>query len=110
MQATWSHEPPDQRFFRLYNLEVETVDSETVGVQLQMAAIEAAIADLMQGFSGMRASLPVPHFGFATKQLVEIADLDTVLDYKGNYSIFALKENNYVTLHQMQDYLDVSDE
>ena len=22
MQAIWSHEPPDQRFFRLYNIDV----------------------------------------------------------------------------------------
>jgi predicted ATP-grasp superfamily ATP-dependent carboligase len=35
--------------------------------------------------------------------------LDTVLGYKGNYMIFALRENNFLTLHMMQDYLDVSD-
>ena len=45
-----------------------------------------------------------------TKKLVEVADLDTVLGYKGNYMIFALKENNYLTLHMMQDYLDVGDD
>ena len=26
MQAIWSHEPPDQRFFRLYNIDVPIVD------------------------------------------------------------------------------------
>ena len=44
------------------------------------------------------------------KKLVDVADLDKVLGYKGNYTIFALKENNYITLHMMQDYLDVGDE
>ena len=37
-------------------------------------------------------------------------DLDNVLAYKGNYMVFALKENNYITLHMMQDYLDVGEE
>ena len=26
MQAIWSHEPPDQRFFRLYNIDVPIVE------------------------------------------------------------------------------------
>jgi hypothetical protein len=41
---------------------------------------------------------------------VEVANLDNVLAYKGNYMIFGLKENNYITLHMMQDYLDVGEE
>jgi hypothetical protein len=45
-----------------------------------------------------------------TKKLVEVAELDTVLGYKGNYMVFALKENNYITLHMMQDYLELGDE
>lgn len=44
------------------------------------------------------------------KKLVEVADLDNVLAYKGNYMVFALKEHNYMTLHMMQDYLDVGEE
>ena len=34
----------------------------------------------------------------------------TVLAYKGNYMVFALKDNHYITLHMMQDYLEVGDE
>jgi hypothetical protein len=44
------------------------------------------------------------------KKLVEVADLDTVLGYVGNYTIFALKENNLLTLCMMQDYLEVGDQ
>ena len=29
MQAIWSHEPPDQRFFRLYDIDVPIVDPRT---------------------------------------------------------------------------------
>jgi hypothetical protein len=52
----------------------------------------------------------MPAFTMTTKKLVEVAELDTVLGYKGNYMIFALKENNYITLHMMQDYLEVGDD
>ena len=55
--------------------------------------------------------MPMPPVTVSTtKKLVEVADLDKVLGYKGNYAIFPLKENNYITLHMMQDYLEVSDE
>ena len=36
----------------------------------------------------------MPAVEVVQKKLVEVADLDTVLGYKGNYTIFALKENN----------------
>ena len=55
-------------------------------------------------------TLPMPEVTVETKKLVEVADLDNVLGYKGNYMIFPLKENNYITLHMMQDYLEVGDE
>jgi hypothetical protein len=42
--------------------------------------------------------------------LAQVADLDTLIGYKGNYSIFPLLDNHYITTHMMQDYLDVSDE
>jgi hypothetical protein len=41
---------------------------------------------------------------------VQIADLDRVLGYKGNYAVFRLKKNNLITLHMMQDYLDIDGE
>ena len=56
------------------------------------------------------ASLPMPSVPSRKKKLSEVADLDNVLAYKGNYMVFALKENNYLTLHMMQDYLEVGDE
>ena len=57
----------------------------------------------------MGVSLVIPPVKTTKKKLVEIADLDTVLGYKGNYAIYALNENNYVTLNMMQDYIEVSD-
>jgi len=109
MQAIWSHEPPDQRFFRLYNIDVPVVIAETAGVSVDLQS-GASMLDALQGWDGASARLPMPATTVTVKKLVEVADLDTVLGYKGNYMLFALKENNYITLHMMQDYLDVGDE
>jgi hypothetical protein len=56
------------------------------------------------------AKLPLPPVQLKVKKLVEVADLDNVIAYKGNYMVFALKENNYITMHLMQDYVDVDEE
>jgi hypothetical protein len=58
----------------------------------------------------LKVELPMPTVTVEKKKLVEVADLENVLAYKGNYMVFALKENNYVTLHMMQDYVDVGEE
>ena len=116
MQAIWRQEPPDQRFFRLYNIDVPIVMPVTAGVTVDVGArdgarsmppgLEAVIGDGETVVGG----LPMPDVTLTTKKLVEVADLDNVLAYKGNYMVFALKENNYITLHMMQDYLDVGEE
>jgi hypothetical protein len=110
MQAIWSHEPPDQRFFRLYNLDVPIVQPVANGVTVNLAAGDQPVVDLLRNQQAAGASLPMPDVTVTTKKLVEVANLDKVLGYKGNYAIFALNENNFITLHMMQDYLEVSDE
>jgi hypothetical protein len=110
MQAIWSHEPSDQRFFRIYNIDVSIVDPETDGVMTPVKPLNPNVLEALQNRKPDGITLPMPPFKTIKKKLVEIADLDTVLGYKGNYAIYALNENNYVTLHMMQDYLEVSDE
>ncbi len=110
MQAIWSHEPPDQRFFRLYNLDVPIVMARTAGVRVNLYSENSKLAHVLESAPTVSGKLPMPEVTFSTKKLVEVADLDTVLGYKGNYAIFPLKENNYITLHMMQDYLDVGEE
>src|SRR5439155_24174857 len=100
MQAIWSHEPPDQRFFRLYNIDVPIVTVHTSGVQVPIMYIGGSVVTAFD----LSTVIPMPpKFDVTTKKLVEVADLDNLLGYKGNYMIFALKENNYITLHMMQD-------
>ena len=66
--------------------------------------------DSLRGRDTADVNIAIPTVDVEWKKLVEVADLDNVLGYKGNYTIFPLKENNYLTLHMMQDYLDVGDE
>jgi len=110
MQAIWSHEPPDQRFFRLYNLDVPIVQPVSTGVTVDLTAGGQTVIDWLRNRTIASASLPMPEVTVTTKKLVEVANLDKVLGYKGNYAIFELNENNFVTMHMMQDYLEVSDE
>jgi hypothetical protein len=73
-------------------------------------AVGSRLMDVLKGVKTATATLTMPPFTITTKKLAEVADLDTVLGYKGNYTMFALTENNYITLQMMQDYLDVDDE
>jgi hypothetical protein len=111
MQAIWRQEPPDQRFFRLYNIDVPIVAPNITDVPVTAGA-DGSVIGVFEGRKDMRSvSLPAPDdVTITTKKLVEVADLDTVLAYKGNYMAFALRESNYITLHMMQDYLDVGEE
>ena len=111
MQAIWNHEPPDQRYFRVFEIKVPVLepDAQSINIAIQLAASAKALSEKF-GIKIVEAQLPLPKFEIKSKPLVEIADLDNVLGYKGNYAIYRLKENNYLTLHMMQDYLQLSDE
>ncbi|MEM8829688.1 MAG: hypothetical protein AAGE96_10065 [Cyanobacteria bacterium P01_G01_bin.19] len=51
-------------------------------------------------------TLPPPTVSYEEKALHEIADLDNLMGFKGNYMIFPLKQCTYITDFMMQDYLD----
>ncbi|MBD2066257.1 hypothetical protein H6F93_01720 [Leptolyngbya sp. FACHB-671] len=113
MQAIWDHEPPDQRFFRLYHIKVELPGSATQVCRMRLATPE----EIERGIPGIRregqqyiieCETPVPPSldNSITKTLIEIADLDKPLGYKGNYMIFPLKECTYLTDFMMQEYID----
>ena len=113
MQAIWRQEPPDQRYFRLYNQEVPDLALDAAG---QMAAVTRAdedpqrrVLEALFGKEFASAAFPLPDYEIGSTTLGEIADLDHVLAYKGNYMVFPLKRNNYVTLHMMQDYLEIGE-
>ena len=79
MQAIWDHEPPDQRFFRIYNIDVPIPTAETAGVSVTVYN-GTSLADRLLGRNIAKASLPVPpDVTIAMKKLVDVADLDTLL-------------------------------
>ena len=107
MQAIWSHEPPDQRYFRIYDIDVPVITPTNTAMTVEVAPGSTAL-DVLLGRETAEAKFAIPSVEVMRKKLVEVADLDTVLGYEGNYSIFPLKENNLLTLHMMQGYLESS--
>lgn len=108
MQAIWDHEPPDQRFFRLYDAEVP---------DLSISGIEEAEIDWYQiSEDGSETTLAVKYWLSGNfdpdkrVKLAQIADMDNILGYKGNYVIFPMKENNAITLFMMQDFIRFEEE
>lgn len=115
MQKIWSHEPPDQRYFRLHNVPVP-VFSTTERV------FDIDFDEPMEAMAEVHATLP--RFGGAARTalrcgtrtkvddnvtfapLAEVADLDRLLGYKGNYMIFPLHRSNAVTDLLMDPYID----
>lgn len=111
LQAIWSHEPPDQRFMRLLNTEVPSLDFEELVCDL----IPKPEDDLFAEFRN-KAEQETLHRGFirarfregAPKPLVEVADLDTPLGYVGNYIVFPLKQHNALTELMAMPYVDAA--
>jgi len=109
MQAIWSHEPPDQRFFRLYKNEVPVISPSSMGQVITLYHNRKGLVDALTSAGFAEVTLGIPPVSFPMKPLAQIADLDNPLGFKGNYTIFPLKQNNYLTLHMMQDYLEIGD-
>ena len=116
MQAIWDHEPPDQRFFRLYNIPVTMPVPEgwteaegggsTVTVETSPRPVDPSFTLIDPAILGLLLNIPFITMNTETRKLQEIADLDKPLGYKGNYIIFPLKECVYLTDHMMQEYVD----
>jgi hypothetical protein len=134
MQMIWSYEHPDQRYFRLYDIPVRvpipsqpappapapdgtvppppplrtriTIESNTNTNILNAYAPLLRNSTLRNDiFASLRLEPPSPA-QFDEKRLHEIADLDNLMGFKGNYMIFPLKQCTYITDFMMQDYID----
>lgn len=112
MQGIWEHEPPDQRFFRLYNVEASMpIPGEDVKVEMVNGGFRtgSSIADRL-GIPGTRSTGTYVNFPkpdrIDKRPLHEIADIDNLLGFKGNYAIFPLKTCTYITDFMMKDYVN----
>ncbi len=109
MQGIWEHEPPDQRFFRLYDKvapmpkpkDVTITQNDRNNSADYFRNIGYPISDLhwLVGY-------PKPNDVDFSRRLHEVADIDNLLGFKGNYAIFPLKECTYITDFMMKDYVN----
>ena len=121
MQAIWDYEPVDQRYFRLYNLEVPWIDiddpSRTEVIVHRTRNSDDYLGNLRElsqprigGQPRIGVDVPlvveIERLNTTPKKLHEIADLDNLLGFKGNYMIFPMKVNSYLHKYMMQDYID----
>ena len=116
MQAIWTHEPPDQRYFRLHNTPVSDLTQTTRGFRVDfdhpLLMAMAAPHESLPRFGGNSAkAFPVESVTKFTTQLnykplSQVADLDNLLGFKGNYAIFPLLESNALTDFMMDPYVD----
>ncbi|WP_173923936.1 hypothetical protein [Agromyces sp. Marseille-P2726] len=113
MQAIWRQEPPDQRYFRLYDLDVPEIVAEA-SAELTTAGpgttARRGLIDAIRGDDYAMTIVTVPNYRIEARKLRDVADLDNVLAYTGNYMVFALNRNNFITLRMMQDYLEVGNQ
>jgi hypothetical protein len=100
MQSIWSYEPPDQRFFRLHRTPVPKLDGELEFINVTM---HPQTPD--SGPIEYEARCKLNSNGEVVS-LAEMADLDQLLGYKGNYMIFPLKQSNCLTDFMMVPYVD----
>jgi hypothetical protein len=112
MQAIWSLEPPDQRYLRLHKVQVPILEAESRSYRVDVRASEDIFASFREpGTEKHKAFLhgTLKHEAdgaFPTRSLVEVADLDTLLGFKGNYMVFPMREHNALTEFMAAPYVD----
>ncbi|MBL7840573.1 MAG: hypothetical protein JNJ75_10565 [Cyclobacteriaceae bacterium] len=96
MQAIWDHEPTDQRFFRLANLEIDWFEPLD---EITLTPTDRLNPNLVRLALRYR-------YKKVKKKLCQVADLDNVLGYKGNYVIFGTTKRNTLHSYMMRSFID----
>lgn len=109
MQAIWSMEPPDQRFFRLHKVDVPVFEKTGKSLYtIQGTPTYNLFIDPSQPKVNVHEYTVNTQIDptLKTTSLVEVADLDNLLGFKGNYMIFPLKKPNALTNFMMAPYIE----
>ncbi len=113
MQGIWLHEPPDQRYFRLHRQAVPTFEDAGTSYRLARVTDQQVVLDTDRGPTAATAAdfeldpqLTVQWDDDTSEHLAEVADLDDLLGFKGNYMIFPLRESNALTDVMLDPYVD----
>jgi hypothetical protein len=108
MQAIWAHEPSDQRYFRLYQKEIlcpnlgsncDPTFTANPGDPYGYTAVIDFTQTCVPGLGGSSLTSK-------KHTLVEMADLDNPIGYKGNYIIFPLLGECDLTTYLIMDFVD----
>jgi hypothetical protein len=104
MQAIWTYEPADQRYFRLYNLDVPVFGHNTK-VKYNNPG---GLARMDESHRSIDVILPPPTLRAQPTKLHQVADLETLLGFKGNYMIFPVTNfDNYLIWYMAQQYIHI---
>ncbi len=104
MQAIWSHEAPDQRYFRLHEVEVPILKGQkTFSLEEDPDGVPSP-PDWKPPLKVVMKCELDSELEFET--LEETADLDNLIGFKGNYMMFPLKKTNDLTDFMMLPYID----
>ena len=105
LQAIWTYEPADQRYFRLCNVDVPVFAHNTT-VNFSQTQGLSAIDNLR---ASIDVAFPSPVLSEPTLKLHQVADIENLIGFKGNYMIFPMVNFNYMTWFMMQDYIHLDD-
>jgi len=108
MQAIWSHRVADQTFFELYKLPIDCPEpsSASFAPPRRNSATGVKSTNFGTGMLSNFGGMPWPSSTWNQHELVELADIDNPLGFKGNFIIFPMKEHCYLTLFMLQDFID----
>jgi hypothetical protein len=105
MQAIWSYEPPDQRFFRLHDVSVpRLIGTKTYDIELDPDAVPVPPDWKKPHKLTIHSELDTASLEFDA--LGDVADLDNLLGFKGNFMLFPMRSGNDLTDVLMTPYYD----
>lgn len=120
MQEIWRREHPDQRYLRLYDMEIQwpgetgaifSTKAGSIGSpRFSDASIDklpdSVISDALKPTKpGGVVQIKPPEFD-EKRKLYQVADLRKILGFRGNLAIFRLTEDNALSTFMAQDFLD----
>ncbi|MGH3746579.1 MAG: hypothetical protein ACRDT8_04180, partial [Micromonosporaceae bacterium] len=89
MQAIWSHEPSDQRYFRLRDVPVPRLTGEKA-YQIVPDPDAAPVPPTWTKPHKLKVTVDIDPTKIEYDALGDVADLDNLLGFKGNYMMFPL--------------------
>jgi hypothetical protein len=112
MQAIWAHEVPDQRYLRLHQVKVPVFEDAGTQYQATGKTSSGVVTGVQAGALGEAPGVEFevkPELSVSAQQeatLAEVADIDNLLGFQGNYMILPLKQPNPLVEVLMAPYID----